>query len=264
MTPVRRNAAFTLAEMLISTLLLGLLLVVLFALFTAVQRATIPATAIINDQAISVAPTYAPFPDAVQLNQILSDRVGEARAVYVFGGKHQGLGTTPVVASQLPLGFVSLPTISPTSLPTDSRSLFLTNSTALGGVRTGATDEDFSIIVIGLRGSSAQVICAVQVSQIAVEIDISRGDKRFIQRTVKLWDIDSAQTYSYTFLERAGQGVFVGAVHTWHRYLEVSGIYEEGPATVSLPDPWVFAGSRGQADDIPAFSRFVYSLPISP
>jgi prepilin-type N-terminal cleavage/methylation domain-containing protein len=260
------GAGFTLLEVMISVTLLSVLLSgVLFGVI-ALIKALVPPRVQLNGEVLAVAPSYAPFPLAVRLHQTLTDRVGQARAVYVLGGRHLSLPATAPAASLRPLAVAALPSITDFTpgLPLDAKSFYDLYATQLGPVDGAASADDFTVIVVGPDNGALALTCMVQVKKTDVTLSDGTDSTQFVVRQVRLSELGQPEQ-SYAFAERPSQtaGIFVGAMHTWLRYQQ-NRAAEEGPTCVVFPDPWVYGGARGLADDIPPFSRFAYFFAVSP
>lgn len=265
-TPIKgrlSRAGHTLVELLVVVAVIGVALGAAFVLYFTVLRSMVPSSVKHGGQVYAVAPSSMPLPAAVALNSVFLDRLGEAKAVYTFGGSHVGIGSSPLVASVKPLILTGLPAFAITTLPKDSRTFYQIYSGNL--VMDSAADpEDFAVLMIGARNGVAAVIAAVRVAKTNFTVSDGTETTPYSLYTVSLWDCDTG-AYAYTFAQVTAQtsALHFGAAHNWYRYSEGAGEYEEAPTTVAFPDPFVNTGRRGQATDIPAFSRFIYSLPIS-
>jgi len=263
----RPTAGFTLAEIAITLCLFGLVVGSVLMAWVVLLRAMTPAQIRLGGVDLPIAPSFAPVPSAVGLHANMARRVGEARAVYVFGGRHLSLPTDALAAQIKPLAFAALPEIQTFAvLPKDSRSFYNAYTAQLGGQDISAGAEDFSVVVIGPHESRLAVTCAIQVRREQRSVSDGVLMRNYVVSKVSLWDItEGAKSYSFADYAERVQGIFFGAVHTWYRYSEAdAGTYEEGPTSVVFPDPWLYAGARGRADDIAAFSRFTYQLSVSP
>ncbi len=262
----RANCGFTLFEMLVVLLGIGLVVGLVMTGLVAVVRGLVPPQIVLNGETLSVAPAYAPFSPAVDLHQTLADRIGSARAVYVLGGRHLSLAVDARAAQQMPLAATTLPTITDftSGLPLDAKSFYEQYAAQLGPMNPGAHAEDFSVVVVGPHNGALAVTCFVQVVRTTQTLTDGYETDNYVVREVQLADVGGS-TARYVFAERPERikGLFVGAVHSWYRYSEAAGQYEEGPASLVFPDPWLYAGARGNADDVPPFSRFVYFIPVS-
>ena len=262
----RASRGFTLLEMLVVLLGIGLVAGLVITGLVAVVRGLVPPQIVLKGETLSVAPAFAPFSPAVDLHQALADRIGGARAVFVLGGRHLSLTADARVAQQMPLATTTLPTITDFTLglPLDAKSFYDLYAAQLGPVNPGAHAEDFSVVVVGPHNGVLAVTCLVQVTRMAQTLTDGYETENYVVREVTLLDVGGS-TARYAFAERPERitGLFVGAVHSWYRYSEANGQYEEGPASAVFPDPWLYAGARGNADDLPPFSRFIYFIPIS-
>lgn len=264
----RGVAGFLLAEVLLVLVVSAIVIATLLAGLVALVRGMQPQNVMLAGESLPISPTFGAFPSAVRLHQTFSDAVCAARAVYVFGGRHLSIpADAPPVAVQ-PLKAQTLPVIADFTpgLPMDAKSFYDRYAVALGAQETTAGADDFSVVVIGSVNNALGVSCFVQVRRTDLSVSDGNSTTPYTMREVKLWDAATGETQGYAFAERPAQTakIFIGAVHTWMRYQLTAGQNEEGPACVVFPDPWVYGGSRGQADDIPPFSRFSYFLAISP
>ena len=147
----------------------------------------------------------------------------------------------------------------------DAKSFYDLYQPALGDQETMSTSDDFSVAVIGSINGSLAVTCFAQVRRSDLSVSDGTVTTPYLVREVKLWDATGQmQRYAYAERPALSSKVFIGAVHTWLRFRSDGTENEEGPACVVFPDPWVYGGSRGLSDDIPAFSRFSYFLAVSP
>lgn len=250
---------FVASAIVIATLLAGLV---------ALVRGMQPQTVMLAGESLPIAPTFGAFPAAVRLHQTFADAVSSARAVYVFGGRHLSIPADAPPVTLRPLKAQALPVIADFSagLPMDAKSFYDAYAAALGEQDTTAAVDDFSVVVIGTVHDVPGVSCFVQVRRTDESVSDGTATTPYTIREVKLWDATTGQMLRYAFAERPQQAakIFVGVVHTWMRYQLNAAENEEGPACVVFPDPWVYGGSRGHPDDIPAFSRFSYFLAVSP
>lgn len=264
--PIRRG--FVLIEVLLVLIVSSIVVVALLGGLVAIVRGLQPQSVVIRGETMPLAPTFGAFPSAIRLHEAFSERLAAARAVYVFGGKHLSIPANAAAAQLAPLRAQALPVITDFSagLPMDARSFYDTYAGALGEGEAASAPEDFSIVVVGPADGALAVTCLVQERRAETSISDGAVAVPFVTHEVKLWELGSDERLRYAFAERPSQtsGVFVGAVHTWLRYRTAAAEAEEGPACVVFPDPWVYAGARGAADDLPAFSRFSYFLPVSP
>ena len=255
-----------LAEVLVVLVLSAIVVGTLLAALIALVRGLQPPRVALLGEALPIAPSFGAFPSAVRLHQTLTDRVAAARAVYVLGGRHVSIPADSAPAQVRPLQAQALPAIPDfgPGLPLDAATFYDRYAAALGAQEPAGSADDFTIVVIGPHGATLAVTCLVQVRR--TDTAVADGSERtdFIVREVRLWDVDDG-TLRYAFAEKSLQanGLFVGAVHTWLRY-QANAAREEGPACVVFPDPWVYGGGRGRADDLPPFSRFSYFFAVSP
>lgn len=256
---------FVLAEVILVLVISAIVTTALLAGLIALVRGLQPQSVKVQGENLPIAPTFGSFPSAVRLHQALTDRAAVARAVYVFGGRHLSIPTDAPPAQLRPLVAQALPALTDFSagLPLDAKAFYDLYRTALGEQQTQSATDDYSVVVVGPSSTGLAVTCFVQVHRSDVAITDGVDVTPFTVREVKLWDVDDG-ILRYVFAERPTQArVFVGAIHTWMRY-RLNAVAEEGPACVVFPDPWVYAGARGQPDDIPAFSRFSYFFAVSP
>jgi hypothetical protein len=258
--------AFVLAEVLAVLVISGLVTAALLAAMVALIRGLQPQSVRLAGETLPIAPTFGAFASAVRLHQTFSDRLAAARAVYVFGGRHLAIPADAPAAHVLPLKVLHRPEIDDFSpgLPLDARSFYDSYAASLGGQETAASDDDFTILMIGTGTNRLAVSCLVQVRRKDVMVFDGESDVPHTVRDVRLWDEDGPQRYVFAERPAFSAGIFNGAVHTWLRYSAAEGTGEEGPACVVFPDPWIYGGTRGQPDDIPPFSRFSYFIAVSP
>lgn len=265
---VRSLHGFVLAEVILVLIISSVLIATLLAGLVALVRGMQPQAVSIAGETLPIAPTFGAFPSAMRLHQSFSDQVAAARAVYVFGGAHLSIPAEAAPAALTPLKLRSLPTLTDLSrgLPMDAKSFYDLYADVLGEGDGGVGSEDYTVICVGPVNGVLGLSCLVQVRTTTVRVTDGTAGTVFAKREVMLWTVEQPQAQRYAFLERASSGRrgFVGAVHTWVRYGDRGSIREEGPACVVFPDPWLYAGSRGQPDDLPAFSRFGYLLAVSP
>lgn len=264
----RQSRGFILAEVIVVLIVSTVVVATLLAGLVALVRSLQPPSVVIAGEELPISPTFGAFPSAVRLHQTFSDDVAAARAVYVMGGRHMSIPVDAPPTAVGPLKTQSLPSIGDFSrgLPMDAKTFYDLYVGALGEQEAKPTPDDFTVLVIGMNAGALAVTCLVQVRRTDRAISDGTALTSYVVREVKLWDAQAAQVQRYAYAERPAQSaqVFIGAVHTWMRYQANSVVNEEGPACVVFPDPWVYGGSRGQADDIPAFSRFSYFLAVSP
>lgn len=254
-------------EVLIGVALLGVILLVGLKFYVSVKGLLPERSVTVAGDTLRVAPSEAAFTEAIQLHSVLLERLNEAKAVYVFGGEHEGIPSSSSVASQLPLSASALPSLTnfTSGLPQDAHGFYQAYSGALGPVESSSTPSDFSVLLVGKRAGNLALISLVQVR--STEVAVSDGDRSesFVRRAVTLYDFGGT-TWSYSYLERPSiaSSITVGARHFWYRYFE-GRVAEEGPTSVVFPDPWIFGGSRASASyEPPAFSQFTYLVEVSP
>ncbi len=263
---VEAKGGFVLAEVVIVLVMSSIVVVALLAGLIALIRGLQPQRVTLSSEELPIAPTFGSFPSAVRLHHTLTNRAAAARAIYVFGGQHLSIPTEAAAAQVRPLKLQTLPVIADMTrgLPMDAKSFYDLYASELGDQETNTAAEDFSVAMVGMNGNSLAITCLVQVRRHDISVSDGTETIPFTVREVKLWDAEEgAQRYAYAERPAFSSRVFIGAVHTWLRY-RVGAVSEEGPTCAVFPDPWVYAGSRGQADDIPAFSRFSYFLAVSP
>jgi hypothetical protein len=250
-------------------LIVGIVLVTFFALISirtviAAQQLLPGRAALVGGVVLSIAPSLPAFADAVRVHTVFIQRIQAARAVYVFGGSHQGIPANASRRSLAPLSIQGLPMIdtSSTGLPTDAFAFLEAYSSRLGTAEVAYDPADFTVVVLGVIGGTVKVTSLVQVrtSRVSLADGASSGD--YVQRTVELYDI-SGESLNYSFLEKAALAAeeAVGAHHFWYRYSE-GRVAEEGPCVVTFPDPWSWS-QVSLSSPMPALSRFVYCLPVS-
>jgi len=258
------TGGFTLPELIV-----GIVLGMFFALISVrtiiAAHQLLPGRAVIvNGTTLPIAPSLSAFSAAVHLHSVFSERIRAARAIYVFGGSHQSIAPTASRCSVAPLATKALPLIDSFSagLPLDAYAFREAYSAQLGPAEATPNAADFTVLVIGSVNGVLQTTVLVQVrsSNLSANDGASSGD--FVRRVVDLYDI-SGESLNYSFLEKASTAAdeAVGAHHFWYRYFE-GRVAEEGPITVTFPDPWVWT-HPGPSAEIPALSRFVYCLPVS-
>jgi hypothetical protein len=264
----RGNGGFVLIEVVIVLIVSSLVVVALLGGLVAIVRGLQPQNVAIRGEILPVAPTFGAFPSAIRLHETFSKHAASARAMYVLGGKHLSIPAGASATQQGPLRAQALPRLTDFSagLPMDAKSFYDAYANTLGDAEPTWSPDDFSVVIVEPANGALAVTCLVQVRRTDATVSDGTSATQFTTREVKLWELGNDETQRYAFVERPGQTshVFVGAVHTWMRYGVASAQQEEGPSCVVFPDPWVYAGARGGADDLPAFSRFSYFLPVSP
>lgn len=255
---------FTLPELIV-----GVVLVMFFALISIrtviAAHQLLPGRAVaINGTILPIAPSLSAFSAAVHLHTVFSERIRMARAIYVFGGSHQSISPTASSRSVAPLAAKALPLIESfaAGLPLDAYAFREAYASQLGSAETAADAGDFTVLVIGTVNGLLQVTALAQVRSTKLSANDGASSGDFVRRVVDLYDV-SGEPLNYSFLEKAAiaEEEAVGAHHFWYRYFE-GRVAEEGPVTVTFPDPWVWSRS-GLGAATPALSRFVYCLPIS-
>src|SRR5665213_3150196 len=155
---------FTLYESLITLAIVAMVVTGLLLFFVQLARASIPR----RIAGLSIAPSLGALRDAALLNQTFGQRVGESKAVYVFGGTHRSISTAEPEAQVLPLSATTLPAIANLSagLPSGSYAFYQLYGTALGP-QVGTSDpSDYTVIVVGPSPAPVgplQVTCMLQV-----------------------------------------------------------------------------------------------------
>ena len=264
--------AFTLSEVIVALLLAGGVLFMGINLILAGKR-LLPGREIeVGSSILPLAPSPAAFSEAVKIHSILMERTMDARAIYVFGGQHEGLPEGALRRSGRPLAAQALPqlTVGLEQLHADAFGFHRAHEDVLGPMQADAGPEDFSVIVVGPRNGTLQVTALVQVRSVPVGADDSGIGEELVRRDTILFDV-SGDRWTCSFVERAvaASAARVGARHHWYRYDE-GRVAEEGPALIVFPDPWLHAGHTSNQNvetplfTIPAFSRFVYLLAVSP
>lgn len=262
-----------LGELLLVLVISSVVLVALLSALIALLRGLQPQSVAIGGENLPIAPTFGAFPSAVRLHQVFIDRLSAARAVYVFGGRHLSIPADAPEASLAPLKCTTLPSIAAftAGLPLDAKTFYDSYASSLGELESLPAPDDFSVAIVGKvepasAGATSTMAVTALVQSRVRPASISDGSTStaYVIREVRMWDLESGE-FRYAFAERPTQtaGIFNGAVHTWHRY-QRGVVAEEGPAAVVFPDPWIYAGSRGRADEVPPFSRFSYFVAVSP
>jgi hypothetical protein len=261
--PAKASPAFTLPELIVGIVLLAFILFMSIGVLLAGKR-LLPGRSIqAGEETLALAPSPGVFADAVAFHAQLIERLSSARAVYVFGGTHRGL---PAAASRLgdrALQTQVLPVLGDvrTGLPLDSHAFFDRYSSALGARESGGNMADFSVLIIGELNGRVGATALVQVRSRPLPDD----NTSFIRREAVLYD-SSGGAWRYVFAERADAASIaaVGATHFWYRF-EEGRVAEEAPVLATFPDPWLYANSGAieNGTQSPAFSRFVYLLPVS-
>jgi|GEM_PF-3208004 len=261
------RSGFTLPEVIVGVVLLGLFLLMCIGMVRAGKR-LLPGTALsVEGEVLPIAPSPAAFADSVKLHGALMERLNAARAVYVLGGSHEGLPTAASRLSGAPLAATALPVIGSfaAGLPTDAYAFHKAYASQLGPMATAATPADFSVVVIGPWNNQLAVTALIQVREKPVALDDASLPQNWVRRETQLYDV-SGDTWKCTFLEKASvaSAASIGARHFWYRY-EEGRVAEEGPVMTVFPDPCLYAGTRGVAhDEPPLFSRFTYFLSVNP
>ncbi len=257
------RAGFTLGETILVLCLVGMLGTVVLSSLLSFQRALLPRQLKVGAELLAVSPSYAPFPSAVSVHKVLNERLALARAVYVLGWRHHGLAAQ---VSEPALILAALPDLAGLAkgLPLDATSFYQLYADRLGERRPASSETDFTLVIIGVGPSGLSVSCLAQSRSEWLSLDEGLGQGSYRRHQVQLWD-ETEGPLSYQFLEPAAlaSGQYVGAVHTWFRHDPVQGVYEEGPACVVFPDPWLLAGKRGALNEAMPFSRFSYFIPVS-
>lgn len=262
-----RWKAFTLPEVIVGVSLLGLFLLMCVGLVRAGKR-LLPGSAVSVDGTIlPIAPSPGAFADAVKLHGAFIDRLNTARAVYVFGGSHEGLPSGASRLNGAPLAASSLPTILTftAGLPQDAYAFFQAYSAQLGSVAGVSSPADFTVLVVGPWNGQLAVTALVQVREHRVTLEDQESPTAWVRRDTTLYDV-SGDTWSCAFVEKAAVAATdaVGAKHFWYRYDE-GRVAEEGPVVAVFPDPWLYAGSRATLrEEAPPFSRFTFVLSVNP
>ena len=253
-----RCRAYVLVELLLGLLLAGLFWVLLSVLVLTLQRMMCPPTVPYEGNPIPLAPSALVLPRALGVNRVLSRRLGEAKAVYAFGGLQPGPNGGQQPCGR-PLAREGLPTLSSCDrgLPM-SADLFLScYAQELGGVDSSAQDEtDFSLLVLGPREEGLGASCFIQCRSQQLPSDGVSGI--LVLRTCRCWDWKEGFT-EYRFAERvpASGPARVGAYHSWYRLNRNLHVEEEGPLMLILPDP--VSCPAGSA----ASSHFSYCVAVN-
>lgn len=261
------EGGFTVPELIIGILFLGGFLLLSLGLVTAGRRLLPGRSVSSGNEVLPIAPSPGAFADAVRLEGAFLAHLRSARAIYVFGGAHEGLPRGASRSSGAPLALDIVPNLvvgPEESLASDAYGFYLAHAATLGAMVRDPAPADYSVLMLGPVGIRLEATALLQVRQ--QDLVVGKGDdaERFVRREAVLHQKDSA-SFRYAFLEpanRAGAGK-VGARHFWYRY-EEGRVAEEGPALIVLPDPWLYAGQRDAGVPIPSFSRFVHFLGVSP
>ena len=249
---------FSLAEFCVVLLLLGLCGAVLLGVMAGVRRLIHAPVLLIEGRQWAVAPSFAAMPSALSFHAIFSERLAEARAVYVFGGDAVAGSKIEVCP---PLGLMGRPEFDgfPQGLPLDGASFAHAYVDRLGPVDQEAGRADFSVLCVGLREERLVVTCFVQVRSRPTSSEFGP----MVCRDVRLWDHREGVN-GYAFAERGTMTSlpFVGAVHSL--YTAPGAQDEEAPVTIVFPDPWLYLGARGDSGEAAPASRFMYLAGVSP
>ena len=144
--------AFTIPELVIGVLLLGGFLLMSLGLVTAGRRLMPGRGIAVGQEVLSIAPSPGVFADAVRLEGILQEHLRRARAVYVFGGRHEGLPAGATRLKGAPLALDTLPSLTlgaETPLPQDAFALYLAHASALGPFASDPDPGEYSVLVLG-------------------------------------------------------------------------------------------------------------------
>jgi prepilin-type N-terminal cleavage/methylation domain-containing protein len=263
----RQTCGFTLPEMIVVVVLFGGLVLLGTGTFAAARRLLPGRDLEIEGVNVALAPSPAAFSDAVGFHTALMARLVEARAVYVYGGEHVGVDLPEDDPASRPLALRRLPELrlDQEPLPSSATDFFRRHREQLQPAEKASVRGDFTLVVVGPVKGGLGVTALAQVRERPVESDAA--ERPLVHRSAYLADIDGA-TWSYAFLERhpVAEVARVGALHHWYRYAAAE-VHEEGPAVVAFPDPWLFAGqalARSEQAPLPAYSRFLYCLPVDP
>lgn len=259
-----RARGFTIPELIVGIVLVSFFALVSIRTVIAAQQLLPGKTVFVSGVVLPIAPSLPAFADAVRVHAVFTQRIQTARAIYVFGGSHQGIPATASRCSVAPLSIHTLPSIDTFSagLPMDAFAFLEAYSSQLGSAELARDPADFTVLIIGSINGEVKVTSLVQVrtSNVSLRDGASAGD--YVRRSVDLYDI-SGESLNYSFLEKAAlaEEEAVGAHHFWYRYSE-GRVAEEGPTVVTFPDPWCW--SQGTAKSaMPALSRFVYCVSVS-
>ena len=276
---MRSTRGFTLFEALIALVLSTVVIGGTLLFFTAIARASIPREV----NGLKVAPSLGVLRDAIFVNQTFAQRVGESKAVYVFGGLHRGIAAVSVEANVRPLDRVDLPVITnfTAGLPTSAYAFYQAYQAQLGAQAADPVNTaDYTVLVIGpspAPSGALAVTCMLQVRRTEFDGD---GETWSKYETVLTDTGSSSYQFAIPLTNDPPGGRSVGALHTWHRY-QSGVVAEEGPTVVALPDPHLLSGRSGvkilsydsqgqqrtddegnpvgEAESLPV-SRFLYSL----
>lgn len=260
------SPGFTLPEVIVGLALLAGFLLLCIGVVQAAQRLLPGRSVVAEGMDLPIAPSPGAFADAVKLHSVFLERLGAARAVYVFGGTHQGLPTEASRLNGRPLSLSALPTIATFSagLPLDGYAFHQAYATQLGAFDESRAADDFTVLIVGPSNGQLAVTALVQVRSRSVAPERQGEPIEWVSRSTTLYDV-SGDTWNCAFVEKASlaSAQAVGARHFWHRYAE-GRVAEEGPTMAVFPDPWLYAGNRGAENEAPPFSRFTYFLAVNP
>jgi prepilin-type N-terminal cleavage/methylation domain-containing protein len=274
---LRRNG-FTLIEMLLSTVLGGMIIASVTFLFANLSMAF---TEIRSTQTfawecephenthIPLSPAYSQLPKAIQLQAALMEAMESdgtnpaAGCIFVLGGVDEtGVGDgfeTDLPSVEWPAGAVNLDTAGALDLTSPAGFAGVCNIARAEDLSDDEAHDSFSIYVVRNRSNLDMVVHCRRAD--------ADGNTTYTVTTMQGGDVISQLSYAFCVSTEMANSATVrpGAIHYWLRDVPAWRIADHVGTQVIFPDPTAMP-YQVDSDDATAraFSRLVIFLPTKP
>lgn len=263
----------TLLELLLAIVVGMLAIGGVVAVFMVVQGNNIPPvysyTSPYGTHDFRTAPSAVEYQRSVEVIGRLQEAMDSANAVFVLGGNRSAPQADAASGALPPLAVSSLPTVITSmtlaNIPQTSYA-FRALVAALPGVQFETTSSASDFTVMTMTGA-AVVSTITQVRRYSATIDGASLVLYEVVHDTNLAatrdDVEGSPTrnrYAYRMALPASEDVWAmppGALHFWFRSDPYWRRYEEAPARLVFPDPFLLAGEQPGVDTAP-FSRYIF------
>lgn len=275
---MNNNRAFTLFEAILALTITVIMATGLVALLFSQHKEALPQvysyTSAYGTNDYALIPSGAQFRRAAVLVSRLQDSIDSASAVFVLGGFRSTPSTDESAGRLAPLTagclIKTVTSITSSKIPQTSYDLRTNFLSSVSGVtyETSSDASDFTIITISGLNTVSSITQVRRYSPSSVN-----GESVVLYEVVydddltssRIESADSANQNRFSYRialpsqEDANWTLRPGAMHYWFRHDTTWTRYEEAPARVIFPDPFLLAGASSQGDTVP-FSRLIFFL----
>lgn len=269
------RGAFTLVELIVSIGVGVMTIGGIMALFFLTTNNGTPTyysyTSNYGTNTYELVPSAVQFTRAAKIVPMMQSAMDGASAVFVLGGMRSSPtanatsgALAPLTAGCLPISVVNL---SVNNIPTDSFSFrsLLAGQTGVN-FETSFSPSDFTVLTIsGINRVSSvtqvrrytdtsgmvyyEVVFDTALGTVRDSVDGSASQNRFCYRM------------ALTAAEDANWSIPPSALHYWYRFDSLWNRFEEAPARIVLPDPFLLGGAQATTETAP-FSRFIFFASV--